>query len=505
MKIRIAVLLLVVLISSFSLAQDSSRTVITAGNISSLDMLIRLGRGGANAVAWSPDGSTILVGSTVGVWKYDAAALDTQTEPQLIETTGEVYDIAVSPDGSTLMVSHNDGDGMTSFNLSDDSLIQSIELEKGNAQKLAFNTTGNYISVNHGSSGVLVYDFSGNAVYDSAAASLDSDVRVLISPNDGKLVAASSNYGILVWDFAAGGDPATLTGHTSSIEDMTISPDGTLLVSGSSDDSFIVWDLTTNEMIEQYQMPDTDYSNRDVYAVAFSPDGKTLLTGHGAKVRFWNVSDFTMSSEIEVVGTVKDIAYSPDGSQFVVLSGSHPNAVQLYKADGTAVATSNFHNNSIDAVTFSPDSAVLAFNDTDKNLYLWDTETAQEITFATKVAGGASFSLDNKSNLTYSSDGRYLATLQSFSAELRDPVNGTLIRAFDDVSGIAEDIEFSPDNTLLAFITSQGFYIFDVETGERLVYFDHANDWMNDVTWSPDQTMIATASGDHAVRVYTIR
>src|SRR5690606_3394730 len=111
---------------------------------------------------------------------------------------------------------------------------------------------------------------------------------------------------------------------------------------------------------------------------------------------------------------------------------SHANAVQLYNAEGTAVATSNFHNSSIDAVTFSPDNAVLAFNDSDKNLYLWDTLTTQEITFATKVAEGTSFSLDNKSNLTYSSDGRYLATLQSFGAELRDPVSGTLIRAFED-------------------------------------------------------------------------
>lgn len=486
-----------------SFAQDSG-TSITSDNISDLALLMRLGRGSAEGMVWSPDGSSVFVGGSLGVWQYEAANLDTDTEPTLIRVGGEVYDLSISPDGSTLVVSHTNGDGIALYTLGTDALPQVIELEEGNGRRLAFSPTGQYVTVNRASSGVTVYDTAGNSVYTQASTSLDADVRILMTADDGKLIAANNSSDVLVWDLSVGGDPTPLDGHTSGIEDMTISPDGSLLVTGSSDDSIILWDLATNTLVEQIMMPEDDFSNRDVYAVEFNADGSQLLTGHRDKIRVWDVAERSIASEFSVRGAVEDIRFSPDGTQIAVLATDYANALQIYTVNGTLISSTLGHNNTIEAVTFNPESEILVFSDSDKNLYLWDTTNPQEITFATKITEGATFGVSNTSNLVYSSDGRYLATLQSFSADLRDPLSGALIREFDDVDGIAEDIEFSPDNSLLAFITSAGLYVFDVETGARIAYFSDANDWMTDVTWSADQTMIATAARDNAVRVYHI-
>lgn len=498
-RLLLFTLALLLLIVPPTLAQGG-RTVITASNAGSLDMLSRLGRGTADYVEWSADGSTILVGGSLGIWKYDATALDTQSEPELLSVGGKVDHFAVSPDGSTIAVSHTGSDLLEWWDYGTGTMINSADIINY-SERLAYSADGSLIAMNSGSYGVVVYE--GVNVFTEVTASLDADVDVLISPDGTQLVAANSSYDILVWDLVAGGDPITLDGHANSIEDMAISPDGSLLVSASSDDTFIVWDLQGGTLLETMTMPEDNFSARDVYAVTFSPDGSTLLSGHGSLIRVWDVASRVQSGEIVLTGTVDDIVYSPDGSQFVVTTGDASNAVQLFNADGTLVATTFFHNERIDAMTFSPDSGILAFNDTDGFLYMWDTASVEEITFNTRIEDGATFGLQNASNITYSSDGRYLGVVQSFSAELRDPVSGALIREFE-VDGISEDIEFSPDNTLLAFVSSQGLYVFDVETGTQLAQFNDAYDWMNDVTWSPDQTMIATASSDSAVRVYTI-
>ena len=64
------------------------------------DAKVRLGKGGINEIAYSPDGTKLAVASAIGIWIYNI-----QTTEELYLYTGhmgEVLSISFSPDGKTI-------------------------------------------------------------------------------------------------------------------------------------------------------------------------------------------------------------------------------------------------------------------------------------------------------------------------------------------------------------------------------------------------------------------
>lgn len=483
-------------------AQDGKRDVITVDNTNRLQQLIRLGRGPANAAEWSVDGEHIFVSSTLGIWQYDAAALDTPLEPQLFAIVGNVTAFAVHPDGDVLAVKQGGNSNLEFYDAATGALISDVAIDQ-TPQSIAYSADGERIVFNYGTRGIGYLDVSAGAS-QHISASLESSVPAVITP-DGQRMAAASSSGnnVLLWTIGDD-EPAVLAGHTDRIQDLTISPDGALLLSASRDDTVIVWDVASGEQINVIEQPEEDSRNSDVYALAFTPDGETLITGHENIVRVWNVAGATVTQEFDIAARASAIRVAPDGGQFFVHTNSNDKAVQLFDLDGGLVATTFYHNASMTSVTFSPDNQTLVISDQDRFIYLWDTVAAGEITSAVKREDSVTTGVDNQIGVAFTSDNAYFATLESFDASLRDPSTGEVVRAFSDMRGIAGALAFSPDDSMIAVISSNGLYIFDVQTARRLALFEDPVGWMNSVAWSPDQTMIATASSDNTVRVYTV-
>ena len=103
--ITLALLLVTVLFVQESLAQDYIRWGLSDG------ALARIGKGSIGGgsgdelpVAYSPDGKWIAVGSSTGIWLYDA---HTGAEVALLTGhTGGASAVAFSPDGKTLAMGH---------------------------------------------------------------------------------------------------------------------------------------------------------------------------------------------------------------------------------------------------------------------------------------------------------------------------------------------------------------------------------------------------------------
>jgi WD40 repeat protein len=76
--------------------------IIAPDNVEQLQEIARYGDGVLNdAVSWSPDGTTLAIGGTLGVWLYDTQ--DWSAAPTLLSMS-TVSDLAFSPDGTRLAV-----------------------------------------------------------------------------------------------------------------------------------------------------------------------------------------------------------------------------------------------------------------------------------------------------------------------------------------------------------------------------------------------------------------
>src|SRR5690554_1250329 len=117
-------------------AQEGVRQILTPDNGGELVELARLGRGSTDHVAFSPDGQTLAVAGTMGVWLYSAADVATPTEPPLLDTQGIALALAFSPDGTTLAVTTSAG--LQLWDVASQTLISTTPLKRG-CEALAFS------------------------------------------------------------------------------------------------------------------------------------------------------------------------------------------------------------------------------------------------------------------------------------------------------------------------------------------------------------------------------
>jgi WD40 repeat protein len=142
--------------------------------------------------------------------------------------------------------------------------------------------------------------------------------------------------------------------------------------------------------------------------VAYSPDGKTVLTGSQDKTaRLWDVATgLPLGQPLGHQGFVGAVAYSPGGK--IVLTGSQDRTARLWNADtGKPTGPPLRHPATVDAVTISPDGKTILTGSLDERARLWDTATGQPIGKPLGHQGtvfAVAFSPDGKTVLTGSYD-----------------------------------------------------------------------------------------------------
>jgi WD40 repeat protein len=300
----------------------------------------------------------------------------------------------------------------------------------------------------------------------------DLDRNKIVTAALNKIYSENSFYKIV----------AKLEGNVSSV---AFSPDGKNLLTGSWDQIARLWDRQGN-MVQEFKG-----HTKGVTSVAISPDGKTILTGsEDSTARLWGRQG---NLEREFKGHrkgVTSVAFSPDGK--TILTGSSDRTARLWNSWGGLLQEFKGHKGEVTSVAFSPDGKNILTGSIDRSARLWNWQgnLVKKFKGHTKGVMSVAFSPDGKAILTGSSDrtGR-LCNLW-----------GRLLQEFKGHKDEVTSVAFSPDGkTLLTSSNDKTTRLWEWQ-GKLVQRFKGHTGFVSSVSFSPDGKATRTGSNNRIAR-----
>lgn len=315
---------------------------------------MRIGKGAASDITFTPDGTQFAVTTNIGIWIYDAK---TGAEITVLKQPGRGYGkIAFSPDGNVLACATG-SNGRGEVQLWDKAagkLVTTLPSPTG-ISSLFFSEDGTKLACAGTFGRIHVWRIRPETPPVLVTAiglyfeSWSDSWLTELSP-DGRFLAITipdwqdKEFPIQLWDGQTGERLHTLTGHTRSVTVLTFSPDSKTLVSGDEYETIRVWDTESGNLQSKMKWRD----DTATHALAFSPKGRFLSSGHPDGVRLWHYT----------LGEVQQWDYAIGAYQNIMDLKGHRDAVYKF--------------------AFSPDELTLLTVSRDGTIIAWDTTTGTQ-------------------------------------------------------------------------------------------------------------------------------
>ncbi len=208
-----------------------------------------------NSLAFVPGGTTFAVGDWDGWVRFHGP--DTMANRRPLKYPGRIWSLTVSPDGWNLAVG-GEANAIQIYDLATRQLKATLNGHDHAVESLAFSPDGKLLA---SAVGTIV------TLWDTTTWANRGQIRhhpevvcVRFSP-DGRLLAFSDGESdlphykflpttIILYDIATRDEVRWLRGHTNTIWALAFSPDGKTLASGSADQTVKFWDTASGQLRE---------------------------------------------------------------------------------------------------------------------------------------------------------------------------------------------------------------------------------------------------------------
>ncbi|HEY3567617.1 MAG TPA: hypothetical protein VGP73_06765 [Thermoanaerobaculia bacterium] len=239
----------------------------------------------------------------------------------------------------------------------------------------AFSPKGEYIVTADSEGRIAIWNaMNGQALVPWRSNNQKGSViEVAVNPKTDNFVSAASNGSIKFWDFQ-GRELGTLQAHTGSVEAVNFSQDGESFATGSSEGDVAIWDARFRDLNHRRLLPFSDVKVADL---AFSPPphGNRLAVAGNEKVTVFDTKSGDEMFSIEVPDKINKIAYSPDGTQLVIV-GAFGTELWDVQGGGPKLLYKNDVGEVLSAA-FSMDGERLATGDAEGKILIWNVKDPQ--------------------------------------------------------------------------------------------------------------------------------
>ncbi|XP_007539567.1 WD repeat-containing protein 88 [Erinaceus europaeus] len=295
-----------------------------------------------------------------------------------------------------------------------------------------------------------------------------------------------------------------LKGHQHTVNSCHFCVEDTKILSGSYDCSLLLWDAMEGTVIRDFQAQ----HRAPIFECSITADNRRVIAGsYDKKVNAWDFETGQLLWEMSHDTLILSCKISPDG-KYVVSCLDVDRGICVSDAESTATLShiKDYHEKSITACCFDPDSQRVASVSLDRNIKIWDVSSQAAVLTITKAHTNAI------SNCCFTSSGHFLCTSSwdktlkiwnVHTGEFRHC--GACVTLMKGHEGCVSSCHFSRDTSVLA---SGGYdravVIWDVAEGYKKLSLKGHDDWVTDIAISANKKWLLSASKDKTMKLWNI-